>query len=64
MGSSGSVVAVIQEGLPGLLQEVRDICNDIGIADLNKSYSSKSKMKEVHFYLESKAMEEKINSSS
>ena len=49
--------------LPGLIQEVREICSQIGIKDINKYNVSKSQIKDAIFYSHYKSMKEELSSS-
>ena len=50
--------------LPGLMQEVRQICHEIGINDINKSNVSNSQIKDAIFYSHYKEMKEELGNSS
>jgi hypothetical protein len=49
--------------LPGLIQDVREICSQIGIKDINKYNVSKSQIKDAIFYSHYKSMKEELSSS-
>ena len=51
-------------GWPGLQQEVKEICSQIGIQDMNKHDVSKDKVKEAIYYSHYKCMKEEIQRSS
>ena len=48
-------------GWPGLGQEVRDICQEIGIPDINKNYVSKIQIKRAIFRSHYSDMKTKID---
>ena len=49
--------------LPGLKQEVRDICRKIGIKDINQYNVSKSQIKDAMFYSHYSDMKQELSSS-
>ena len=51
-------------GWPGLKSEVKEICRQIGIEDLNKHNISKTHIKEAIFYSHYKSMKEDMSKSS
>ena len=51
-------------GWPGLQKEVKEICSQIGIQDMNKHDVSKDKIKEAIYYSHYKSMKEEIQRSS
>ena len=51
----------LQQGWPGLATEVKEICKQIGISDVNKNSVQKDKIKEAVFYHHYKDLKEQMN---
>ena len=50
-------------GWPGLQQEVREICKQVGMKDLNHCNISKSQIKEAIFYSHYKDLKQELSTS-